>query len=144
MDSFSFVDDSIQLVCSGDKESAEGRSSPSASTHSGDTMEGRSSVERNGAVCPTADSKSHEAQIEADVEVHLSDAGSDELSRAHALSVGAIHKHYCNDLLEAANTLQSICNVQDTSIALVESKEKVIVELRESYQLEEILEEAQR
>ncbi|XP_003744640.1 uncharacterized protein LOC100909272 [Galendromus occidentalis] len=85
-----------------------------------------------------------EASIRVEERSDGIDPKIDDLAQAQSLSVGAIHKHYCKDLLESANTLQSICNVQDTSITLIEYKEKVLVELRESYQLEEILDEAQR
>ncbi|OQR70976.1 hypothetical protein BIW11_01594 [Tropilaelaps mercedesae] len=54
-----------------------------------------------------------------------------------------LHSHYTRELLEAAMTLQSLCNVQDTSIGLIENRHRELIDIRETYQLEEVIEEAQ-
>lgn len=55
-----------------------------------------------------------------------------------------INQHYGRELIEAATTLQSLCNVQDTSLGLIENRHSELVDIRETYQLEEVIEEAQR
>lgn len=68
---------------------------------------------------------------------------SSDCAEAITRCARVVKQHYGEDLMEAATTLQSLCNVQDTSLELIENRHRELVDIRETYQLEEVIEETQ-
>lgn len=94
------------------------------------------------AVNPSTD----EVDAEAEPSAMSSLAKLDHSSCVRAMSQCSrvLNHHYGREILDAASMLQSLCNVQDTSLDIIENRHREIIDIRETYQLEEIIDEAQR